>query len=270
MSKETKKSEIQLNPITPAQIAVPDALPEWLRQDIGNKAGFELADKEDFTLPRLAICQSLSPQRKKSNPAYIEGLEEGDFFNTLTGRIYGKKITVVPLFFTRNRIKFLEPIGSGIDCQSINGKDGGRLHPSGCRSCEFSQWGEDGPACTEFKNIVLLVRDEAETGGISSPLLFSNKSTAITVVKQWNAVMNMTNLPMFAGIYELNTATTVKNNNEYFTWNFSRCGWVPQQIYSAAQNFFESLHDKDISFNVDEMSQEEAATGAGATANTEM
>jgi hypothetical protein len=138
---------------------------------------------------------------------------------------------------------------------SVNGRDGGRLSPT-CRACEFSRF--DG-GCTEFKNIVLLVLDAQESGQISSPLLFSNKSTMISVLKQWNSMMNLANLPMYAGVYRLSTLTTVKNNNEYFTWNFTRTGWVPEETFKRAQNFFENLNDKDISFNVDEMVGEQAA-----------
>ena len=62
------------------------ALAEMFQTDAGT--GFEEAGKESFAIPFLKLLQSLSPQCKKNEPEYIKGAEEGDFFNTVTEKVY--------------------------------------------------------------------------------------------------------------------------------------------------------------------------------------
>src|ERR1035437_4670134 len=107
-------------------------VPEFLRAELGNQAGMENVEQGDLLLPRLGLCQALSPHKRKSHALYIEGLEEGQLFNTVTKEIYGEELEVIMLFFFKNRIKYF-PIddGGGIDCISPNGIDGGRISPDG-------------------------------------------------------------------------------------------------------------------------------------------
>ena len=91
--------------MTPANLATKEndqlaTLPEHLRSEFGNKAGKENVGREDMLIPRLAIAQSLSPQLKKSNEAYIPDLEPGQFFNSVNGEVYGDQVQIIPLSFS--------------------------------------------------------------------------------------------------------------------------------------------------------------------------
>jgi hypothetical protein len=67
----------------PNAIALPDFIPG------GDTRGAENISREDLRIPRLSLAQALSPQLKKSDPKYIEGLKAGDVFNSITGFNYG-------------------------------------------------------------------------------------------------------------------------------------------------------------------------------------
>jgi hypothetical protein len=266
MAKETVNNKLATQPKGGAAVAKAGdvVVPDFLKQHVGVQSGFEESDREDFVLPRLAICQSLTPQKKKSNPNYIAGLEDGDLFNTVTGKIYakeGEELKLVPLFFTKQRIFFKEPIGSGIDCQSINGKTGGRLSPASCRQCKNSQFGSaskgEGPACTEFKNIVVLIE------GDRSPVIFSTKSSMIKVTKQWLSMMQMLNMPMFARVYAIKTGETTSNSNTYFTYSQKPLEFVPEEAFLKAKTFFESMHDKSVTFNPEDLESDDVEHGEG-------
>ena len=45
--------------------------PDWLKK---GSAGSEDVGVKDMILPRIDVLQALSPQIKKSDPAYIQGL----------------------------------------------------------------------------------------------------------------------------------------------------------------------------------------------------
>ena len=40
--------------------------------------------------PRLMLCQNMSKCRQKNDPSYIEGIQEGDYYNNKTDQIYGR------------------------------------------------------------------------------------------------------------------------------------------------------------------------------------
>src|SRR5574339_912133 len=104
--------------------------------------GLEEATMQDMILPRVAICQTMSEERKRSSSKYIEGLEEGKLFNSLTKEIYGDVVTFTPLFFYKSRIKFRpQEIGGGIECMNPTGKQCA-LNNGG--PCLHSAWGKNG------------------------------------------------------------------------------------------------------------------------------
>ena len=73
MSTALKKKE---------EAALPAMMAESFAADAGS--GFENADKDSYAIPFIKLLQSMSPQCKKSNGAYIQGAEEGMLFNTVT------------------------------------------------------------------------------------------------------------------------------------------------------------------------------------------
>lgn len=251
--KPAPKSDAIANRQT--QAVATTEVPAHLQQYVGDRRGSEKVDNSDLIIPRVGICQSLTPQRQKNRPEYIPGLEEGQFFNTVSGVIYPPTIKVVPLFFAKQRILFKEPIGSGIECQSPNGKTGGRLSPQSCQACAKSQFGPNGeaPECTEFKNLVSLLPETMEIAVISA------KSTTLKIMKQWVSEMRAKNMPYFANIYELSTTTETKNNNTYYQLVKKFVGFVPEDVFKQAENFFEGLKDRDII--VDTTGQDEDPAG---------
>ena len=70
--------------------------------------GLENVSNDDITIPRLAIVQSGSPQRKKKDEKYIEGAEEGHIFNTVTNQLYDVEgITVIPCGYRKSYVEWV-------------------------------------------------------------------------------------------------------------------------------------------------------------------
>lgn len=210
--------------------------------------GMEEADQRDLTLPRIAICQSTTPQRKKNAPNYIAGLDEGNLFNTLTGEIYGEEVTLVPIFMFKSQIKFF-PIddGGGIDCQSLNGKDGGRLHPSDCETCPHNQWQKDGdpPECLKFYNYVSLIRPK---NGLA---VLSLKSKGVKVAKQWNSLIKLRNADTFAGLYNVSIVSDTGAGQEFYNIAVKNAGWADVETYKLGEAYFNALKGKTIQVDME-------------------
>jgi hypothetical protein len=161
-------------------------------------AGFENLRPEDYQIPRLQIAQAMSPQLVRSKPEYIPNLMVGQYFNTVTGEIYGDSVIVVPVRYSVSRIQFKD---KAIDCRSSDGIEGaksplrtvtnpktGKLEKvGGCAQCQFAKWGSGkdgkGTDCKEYRNWLLL-----DPNG--SPISMSFKSSSLVVAKQWITLLS--------------------------------------------------------------------------------
>jgi hypothetical protein len=69
--------------------------------------GLENVTNDDITIPRLAIIQSGSPQRKKKDEKYIEGADEGMIFNTVTNTLYPESLEIIPCGFRKTYVEWV-------------------------------------------------------------------------------------------------------------------------------------------------------------------
>ena len=213
-------------------------VPEWLRRPEGQApAGLENLDRADMTLPRLGLCQALSPQRSESDPKYINGLRDGDFFNTITKEIYGRKVQLVPLLFYKTRLLF-GPMdeGGGLRCQSQDNLIGLGDPGGNCFRCPLASFDKDGarPECMQFFNYAALVVKD-KTVSPEGLLVTSFKSSALKVAKDWNAFIRIRNLDIFAGVYEF---TSVERKNDVGRWFepvVNPAGNVTREVYESAK-----------------------------------
>ena len=87
------------------EIATGDISSDLIIKSAGR--GLENITNDDITIPRLAIVQAGSPQRKKKDEKYIEGAEEGNIFNTVTNQLYSDSITVIPCGYRKSYVEWV-------------------------------------------------------------------------------------------------------------------------------------------------------------------
>lgn len=230
-------------------------VPDYIQSDAG--LGMEEVGRDDSTLPRLALCQSMTRQRKPTSPLYIDDLKEGDLFNTLSKMNYHDRVKILPLFMYKTRIKF-NPLdeGGGIDCQSFNAVNGGR-HSQTCAACQYNQWipsdnGTDKPTCNLFYNYVVVVNDE-----FRAPVVLSMKSSQIKIAKSFNSLVRLYgNNVMFSRYYELTTVPEKNQMGEFYNFNLQPLGWTPKELYQAAKKMFESLKQRPLKIDIEGVEDE--------------
>jgi hypothetical protein len=225
-------------------------VPEYLRRAPGEPpAGLEQMDRQDMTLPRLALAQALSPQLSESDPKYIDGLRPGMFFNTITRENYGKTVQLVPLLFYKTRILF-GPLdaGGGLRCQSQDNLIGIGEPGGTCIKCPESQFGSarngegKGTNCNQFFNYAALIVND---GGVSPEglLVFSLKSSALKVAKDWNALIRIRNLDIFAGVYEIKSVERKNEVGRWFEPVIQPAGNVTRETYEAAKIAYQAVSE---------------------------
>lgn len=219
--------------------------------------GLEEADNQDFTVPRLALCQSNSPQRKKTDAKYITGLQEGQLFNTLSGEVYDDQLDLIPLYMIKTRMKFKDMAeGGGIECQSFNAVDGGRLCET-CSACPHSQFQEDEPpACyLIYSYPSLIVRD----GKLTSELIaMSFKSASTKVARNFNTTVRMRNAPLYAAMVHVTPVEDVGAGQQFFNYKLESKGWLDDQMFQQVTSFYNSMNREALKVHADD---EPDATG---------
>lgn len=231
--------------------------PGYLETRGKSREGLEDVERADLVLPRLSICQAMSPQRKKSDPLFIKELEEGQFFNTVTEQIYGGgALRLIPLLFRKSRLYFRKmEEGGGLLCQSMNAINGGRLNPESCAACPKSQWGQDGekPACTLLYNFPSVLLPGFEL------IVVSMKVTSLRAARQWLTLMRLRNRDVRTGIYELRAVETKNNFGTFFVFNVKPTRWASEKEYERATVIYSSIAERQIQPSEVGLAEEETA-----------
>jgi len=242
-----------------SEVAGAEPVPEFLQTEDYGQEGLERIDEQDITMPRIVICQSGTPQRKKSDPRYIEGMQEGDFFNNVTSEIYGPAVKITPVLVYRSRIQF-KPMadGGGIVCRSLDDDRQCPLNSNG--PCTRGEWhGDEPPECTLFYNYIVMLHPSGQ------PAALSFKSSGITAAKNLNAMMKLRKdrsgrpVPAFAGAYLVTAKEKTNDKGTFFVPVVTPAGWSTQGQFSAGKSLYNGLHGKTINI---EMHENEDGTGA--------
>jgi hypothetical protein len=218
-----------------------DTLPDYMKQ--GNR-GAENVGTEDMIVPRIELIQALSPVRKKSDPAYIEGAEEGMLYNNVTRALYGTEVTVIPVYYTKQFLVWKDrKLGGG----GSNGFRGAFATEAAARDA-IAQLAEDGLEVADTAQHFVLVRN----GDDWQEAVVSMSKSKIKVSKRWNSLMRLTNTDSFSRAYKLSaTVETNARNESYFNFNITTLGFVTKDIYERAEKLYETVRTGGVKVSND-------------------
>lgn len=226
-------------------------LPAGLADDFEAMAGMgaENVTQNDMQIPFLAICQSLSPERNKQKPEYIQGLEEGDFFNKATGKMWkgdGDGVLLIPIMFEMQYLKWT-PRDKG-------GGFGGAHPASILEQCSQDEkgtyWLPDGDFISPTATwLMLLLQGENEF----EQVIVSLASTQLKKSKKLITTLKGVRLPSNKNpgqsfeppfFYNVLKATTVPEQNDqgsWMGWKFELIGNITK--YTSVQNLMSYARD---------------------------
>lgn len=194
--------------------------------------GKDNIDERDVTLPRLALAQSLTPQTKRANKAYIDGLQEGHIFNTLTEVNYGGgPFPIVVLKLLKNAAVFDEQ-GKVIE-RNVDWND---------PRCEFTHNGSESvppvaDRCYDF--IVYLPQDD-------SFAILRMKKTQVKVAKRLCMFLQTRMGPSWSGLYSLEAVPDQSGTLQFYNFKIQPKGATPPAIYAKAEALYEMFSGRTI------------------------
>ena len=210
---------------------VTNEIPDFLKQ--GNR-GAENVGTDDMIIPRIELIQALSPVRKKSDPAYIEGAEEGMLYNNVTRTLYGTEVTVVPVYYTKQFLVWKDRKAGG------GGSNGfrGAFATKELADRAIAELAEEALEVSDTAQHFVLVRN----GDDWQEAVISMAKSKIKVSKRWNSLMRLTNTDSYSRAYKLSAVTETNARNEsYFNFNVAALGFVNKELYERAEKLYETI-----------------------------
>ena len=228
-------------------------MPEWLQK--GN-AGSEGVTSSDMILPRIDVIQALSPQIKKSDPAFIPGAEQGQIFNTVTGQIYGSSAVFIPVMFRKEYTVWkLRKAGGGF-C--------GAYKTMG--EAEQAVMGMQNPADYEavesHQHFCLIMSDT----GIEEAV-FSMTKSKLKVSRALNTLVQIAGVDRFAKAYRMDAVEASSDKGDFWSFKVHPEGYVSQDLYQRGKGLYELI--KAGAADVDR-SDTESTVGSGSTTAAEL
>lgn len=220
--------------------------------------GMQGVTSDDLAIPFVNIIQSNSPQRKKSDGAYINGIDEGDIYNTVSQEYFTNAdggVIVVPCayHFSYRHWKAREDGGGFLGQYERDDKivseatrDGSRrILPDGTYLADTAD------------HYVLLVLPD----GSFKRAVISMTSTQLKKSRRWMTIMaeemlrtssgQVFQAPTFLFKYRLTTQAEDNDKGSWFGWRIEKVGKLDysgseSDIYQAAKAFSEAVNKGEV------------------------
>ena len=216
---------------------------EDLLADVGR--GLEKVSSDDMTIPRLAIIQSGSPQRKKQDDKYIDEADEGMVYNTVSNALYKDTFYVVPCEFEKLFIEWVprESGGGLVTMYNTSNKPQAKKEENGRR---FLLENGNQLVDTAQHYVIVIGKD-----GSYEPAVMSMSSSLLTVSRNWVTRMKLQRENVNGKLIEPPTfyykwpVTTIEKTNSDGSWLIYKIG-NPEPIgdadlYQAAKSLSDSV-----------------------------
>lgn len=247
MAKALKKSSSSL---------ASDEQPKFM-QGLDSDRGQEGVGLEDLTIPRLSLIQDLSPQRKKNDPEYIQGAEEGMLFNTVTRELYGERVNFVPCYYRKEFVIWKS--------QSSGGGFHGAFPTESAAKAEFREQ-EFGGVVDKKGDPIYEINDTGQQFGLivskdgdMEDIVISMSKTKRKVDRQLNTLIKMAGGDRFSRMYEVaGVGDTNQAGQAYFNYGVSLIGFVNQDIFERAVHLYDAISSGARDVNRDDAPKDSA------------
>lgn len=236
-----KKNELETTSTASGDLKVATGgvnLPDFLQGTEG--MGNEAVTSKDLTFPRIGIAQALSPELDKDNAKCINGLAQGDLFNTLTREVIPQPCRVMDTYFQKVYGVFKKRTeGGGFKAQFASEEEAGKFvaaDPEGDK-LEIVDTGI---------HVCLLL--DADLNPVSEAVIFFTK-TKLKVSRQMNAILKGKGAARCATVWELTVVKETNSKNQpYYNLKAADCGFILDvNTFKRAMALYESVKGKDVS-----------------------
>jgi hypothetical protein len=248
-----------------------EAAPPAVMAEMASMAnvGFDGMSVQDAAIPYLMVLQSQSPQVKKG-PGKVEGAEEGDFYNSVTQRVYkgDKGIRVIPCAFRKAYVEWVpKTAGGGFVASYDDDAKLAECHKDPVTGRDMLPNGNHLVATAYHYALIV------EESGAFERVVISMASTQLKVSRRWNSQMMALQMdgpagkftpPPFSHSYLATTKLEQKDSNTWYGWNIGAPTIVTEPgIFAAAMKFWEDVRKGFVKAKAPDVDAEAPAAPTG-------
>jgi len=210
---------------------VQNTMPAFL-QGMQSSRGAENVTTDDLIIPRLEIVQSLSPCRKKSDPSYVDGAEEGMLYNNVTRELYGPEVMLMPVFYKKEWLIWKDRLKGG----GFRG-----AFPSELEAAQFRAT-LDNPDDYDIQDTAQQFCLLVKADGTAEEIVVSMAKTKLKASRKWNSLIRLAGGDSFSRVYRL-SGVNVQNANgdEYYTIDVANAGFPTEELYRRAEALYDAV-----------------------------
>jgi len=219
--------------------------------------GNENITSADVAIPRLLLLQSMSPQVKRTEAAYVEGAQEGMFINTLTNELLGESATIIDCHYLAVEAEWIprakgggfrgaHAVGSPITISAKEDPErrGRMVLPNGNDLVRTAQHFVlvQSPVTGSWTQCLLALTGTQLKHGRRLNALLSNiilRDSAGNVLKGTGG--NALTAPRFAVVIKLSTRTERNDQGSWFVISPEVARWVTRDELIEAKIFRDSI-----------------------------
>ena len=200
------------------------SIPAYLKPHAA--VGTEHLTQDDVQMPRLVLAQAMSDQVNATHADHIEGLMVGDYFNSVSGEIYGRELTFSILVSYPPRAMEFAPIeqGGGVVDRDV---------PLTDPRLQFGANGET-PQATKFYDYILML----SPGEAEELIAMSLARSGIKAAKSLNGLAQMRGTAIWSGLYTVSSVSLTSQQGSYMGWKFRNAGFIDEALVER----YKSLH----------------------------
>ncbi|MBT9158758.1 MAG: hypothetical protein DDT26_00005 [Dehalococcoidia bacterium] len=232
-----------------------ESMPDFLRDKVGSARGQENVGADDLVIPRLEVVQDLSPCRKRNEPTYIEGAQEGMLYNNVTRELYGESVLVIPVGFVKEWLIWKDRNKGGGFRGAFPSLEAAEDALANLVDSDGRPESEDCAIVDTNQQFCLLVKPD----GSAEEIVVSMAKSKAKVSRKWNSLIRLGNGDSFSRVYRLSAVEDVNNKNQKF-YNFSvaAAGFPAESLYRRAEKMYEAISKGGV---VAHRGEEEPAAG---------
>jgi len=221
--------------------------------------GLENVSSDDMAIPYLMLLQALSPQLNKQKSKYVEGAQQGEIYNSVTGETFDgdEGIVVIPCFYQKKYVEWTpRESGGGI----VESHDSREILAQTTKNDRGQQVLSNGNYIAETAYFYVMVCNEDESEW--SQALVSMTSTQLPKAKKWisqmtqrkvqNSAGEMVNAPMFMFKYRLKSNSEQNDRGSWYGWSIGLEG--PTQnpvIMQEGKRFLQNIKGGNVKVQED-------------------
>lgn len=219
-------------------------VPDFLRAHMDDQRGNEEVTGKDLTIPRIEVVQGLSKCRKKSDPSYIEGAEEGMLYNNVTRELYGHAIQVVPVFYRKEWLLWRDfDLGGGF----------GGSYPdeiTAKTALRDQEKPEEWEVVDTNQHFVIIIRED----GTREDAVISMAKAKAKVSRNWNSLVRINGGPRFSRVYEISgVPDTNKKGQDFSNLSVRNVGFVDLPTFQYAEKIYDMVKAGGIKIDQSDM-----------------